>query len=693
MAPVKSLVFAVSAAMLALFSTPASARPFTPEDLVQLRRLGGSTVSPDGTQLVYALGETDLEANTRRGDLWKVDLREPGAAAVRLHSTPEEDEDSPAFSSDGASIYYLSDRSGSNQVWRLALAGTEAIQVTAVDGDVSGFSIAPGGGQIALWFDEDRHCAVVSCANPLANGQAIPARSYDEGFVRQWESWGDDARSRLATFTLVDGIAVGEGALVSRGFDGNVPSRPFGGGGEIAWHPAGSSLFFVGHESGRGDPHSTDLDIYAVPADGSEPPYVLTDGNRAADTLPTPSPDGRLLAYVAMATPGYLSDRQVLHLRDLATGETRALTLRWDRSIGSIAWSPDMQYLWLTARVGPDLALFRMTLAEGTIERFSGDGSIGSAAPQADGSVLVTMASALAPGELYRIGADRSVTQLTNVNGDLLENVDMPTRETFTFSGAGRNRITGQIFRPPGMEPGMRVPVALWVHGGPQGSFGNSWSYRWNPAAMAAHGYAVITIDFHGSVGYGQDFTDSIVNDWGGKPLRDLQLGLAAALEANDWMDGTRVCALGASYGGYMMNWIEGNWSERFACLVNHAGIFDLRSFYYSTDELFFPEHDFGGAYDERSEAYERWNPVNHLAGWRTPMLVTHGERDFRIPYTQSLSTFTALQNRGIVSRLLIFPDEGHWIVRPRGSLQWHRAVYDWLDQWLGGGTIAVNMD
>ena len=693
MAPMKSLVIAIGAAALALFSVPASARPFTPEDLVQLRRLGGSTVSPDGTQLVYALGETDLEANASRGDLWKIDLGEPGAAAVRLRSTPEEDEHSPAFSSDGASIYYLSDRSGSNQVWRLAPAGSEAVQVTAVDADVSGFSIAPGGGQIALWFDEDRHCAAASCADPPATDPAATVRGYDEGFTRQWENWGDGARSRLVTFALVDGVAAGEGVFVSRGFDGNVPSRPFGGGGEIAWHPAGGSLFFVGRESGRSEPRSTDLDIYVVAADGSAPPHVLTDGNPAADMLPTPSPDGRLLAYVAMAAPGYLSDRQVLHLRDLATGETRALTSRWDRSIGSIAWSPDMRYLWLTARVGLDLALFRMTLAEGAITRFSDDGSIGSAAPQADGSVLVTMASALAPSDLYRIGADRSVTRLTDVNGDLLEDIDMPTRETFSFAGAGRNPIAGQIFRPPGMEPGMRAPVALWVHGGPQGSYGDSWSYRWNPAAMAARGYAVVTIDFHGSVGYGQRFTDSIVNDWGGKPLRDLQLGLAAALEANDWMDGERVCALGASYGGYMMNWIAGNWPERFSCLVNHAGIFDLRSFYYSTDELFSPEHDFGGAYDERSEAYERWNPVNHLAGWRTPMLVIHGERDFRIPYTQSLSTFTALQSRGIASRLLVFPDEGHRIVLPRNSLRWHREVYDWLDKWLGGGTIAGDMD
>jgi dipeptidyl aminopeptidase/acylaminoacyl peptidase len=422
--------------------------------------------------------------------------------------------------------------------------------------------------------------------------------------------------------------------------------------------------------------------LYEVAADGSSPPELLTASNPAVDTLPTPSPDGRFLAYVAMATPGYEADRQALHLRDLTTGETRALTAAWDRSIQGLAWSADMQYLWLLARDGLDLALYRYVLAEGSLRRFSGLGSVGSASPQADGSVLVTMSSALSPNDIYRIDGDGNRSQITNVNGALFADIEMPEREVIRFRGADGHAVTGQVFRPPNLPENARIPVTLWVHGGPQGSFGNNWSYRWNYAAMASQGYAVVTIDFHGSAGYGQAFTDSINNDWGGRPLEDLQRGLEAVLETHAWMDRDRVCAVGASYGGYMMNWIAGNWPDRFDCLVNHAGIFDLRMFYYATEELFFPEHDFGGPYFERARAYERWNPANHVNNWQTPMLVIHGERDFRIPYSQSLAAFTALQRRDIPSRLLVFPDENHWILRPHNSLQWHREVYDWIDRW-----------
>lgn len=670
----------VAAATLAC--TPATARNFTPEDLVQLNRLGSSAVTADGGTLVFTMSETYLDANERHSDLWLLDLRQPAAAPERWRASADADENSPAFSADGSSVYYLSDISGSSQVWRAPIGEGEALQVTNVEADVAGFSIAPGGDRIAIWFDEARDCLDVSCPDDADAEHAGSGRSYDEIFVRHWSSWNDGSQSRLVTFALTDGVATGEGEVVSRPLNGDTPSRPFGGGEEIAWHPSGASLFFALRESGPAEPTSTDLDIYRVSADGSSAPELLTADNDALDSLPTPSPDGRYLAYVAMARPGYESDRTVLHLRDLITGETRALTENWDRSVQGIAWAPDLQSLWLVAKEGLDTAMFRYALTEGTIERISDAGSISSLSPLADGTLMVAMASALAPSDLYRLSPDGGMQQLTNVNGARLADINMPVREEFSFQGANGDTVHGQIFRPADLAEGEQVPVALFVHGGPQGSFSNSWSYRWNPAAMAAQGYAAVTIDFHGSTGYGQAFTDSINNDWGGKPLRDLQLGLAAVLEANPWMDGERVCALGASYGGYMMNWIAGNWADRFDCLVNHAGIFDLRQFYYSTEELWFPEQDFGGPYFDREDAYERWNPVHHVENWQTPMLVIHGERDFRIPYSQSLAAFTALQRQGIVSELLIFPDENHWVLTPQNSLQWHRTVYDWVARW-----------
>ncbi|WP_442614876.1 dipeptidyl-peptidase 5 [Parasphingopyxis sp.] len=669
---------------IAALSATASARPLAPEDLVQFNRLGGSSVTVDGGLLVYAQSETDLEEDARRGDLWLLDLSEPGSVPERWRPSADADESAPVFSADGQSIFYLSDAGGSSQVWRAPLGEGDAVQVTDVEADIAGFSIAPGGERIAIWFDEAPECEAVSCPDAEAADDAGSGRSYDEIFVRHWGSWNDGTQSRLVTFPMADGAISGDGVVVSRPLNGNVPSRPFGGGEEIAWHPSGASLFFTLREGGPTEPRSTDLDIYRVSADGSSGPELLTGDNAALDSLPTPSPDGRYLAYVAMERPGYESDRTVLHLRDLITGETRALTQNWDRSVAGIAWSTDLQSLYLVAQDGLDTPVFRYALAEGAIERISDAGSIGSVAPQPDGSLLVSMTTALAPSDLFRIDADGSMRQVTNVNGARLSEIAMPARESFSFEGAEGETVYGQIFRPADLADGARVPVALFVHGGPQGSFSDSWSYRWNPAAMAAQGYAVVTIDFHGSTGYGQAFTDSINNDWGGKPLRDLQLGLDAVLEANGWMDGDRVCALGASYGGYMMNWIAGNWPERFDCLVNHAGLFDLRPFYYATEELWFPEWDFGGPYYEREEAYERWNPVHHVENWRTPMLVIHGERDFRIPYSQSLAAFTALQRQGIPSRLLVFPDENHWVNSPRNSLQWHRAVYEWVARWTG---------
>lgn len=669
-------------AAVSIVIAPANARNFTPEDLVELNRLGGSAVSADGSTLVFSLSETDLAADARHRDLWTLDLERPGAVPERWRASAESNESAPVFSADGSALYFLSDRSGSSQVWRAPLGEGDARQVTEVEADVAGFSIAPGGGRIAIWFDEARDCAETSCPDTPDADRAGSGRHYDEIFVRHWSSWNSGTQSRLVTFSLADGLATGEGAVVSRPLNGNTPSRPFGGGEEIAWHPSGASLFFTLREAGPAEPVSTDLDIYRVSADGSSAPELLTAENEALDSLPAPSPDGRYLAYIAMARPGYESDRTILHLRDLVTGETRALTQNWDRSVQGIAWAPDGQSVWMVAKEGLDTAVFRYALARGTIERVSGAGTISALSPQPDGSLIVAMASALAPSDLYRLTPDGAMERLTSVNGERLADVDMPVREEFSFRGAEGDTVHGQIFRPAGLTEGERAPVALFVHGGPQGSFSNSWSYRWNPAAMAAQGYAAVTIDFHGSTGYGQAFTDSITNDWGGKPLRDLQLGLEAVLAANPWMDGERICALGASYGGYMMNWIAGNWADRFDCLVNHAGIFDLRQFYYSTEELWFPEQDFGGPYHEREQAYERWNPVHHVENWRTPMLVVHGERDFRIPYSQSLGAFTALQRQGIASELLVFPDENHWILGPRNSLQWHRTVYDWVARW-----------
>jgi dipeptidyl aminopeptidase/acylaminoacyl peptidase len=294
------------------------------------------------------------------------------------------------------------------------------------------------------------------------------------------------------------------------------------------------------------------------------------------------------------------------------------------------------------------------------------------------------MNSLTAPDDFYRLSG-KATARLTSVNAAKLAGIDLPKVERFSFAGAKGDTVWGYAVRAASLAAGAKAPFAFIVHGGPQGASNNSWSYRWNPAVFAGAGYAVVSVDFHGSTGYGQAFTDAISNDWGGAPLEDLQKGLAAATTKFGWLNGDKACALGASYGGYMMNWIEGNWPDRFKCIVQHDGVFDARAMAYETEELWFDEWEHGGkAYVEDPQAFEKWNPVNHVAAWKTPQLVITSEKDFRIPYTQGLAAFTALQRRNIDSRLLVFPDENHWVLKPKNSMQWYGEVLGWLDKHLG---------
>ena len=682
----KTLLLAGLAALALVPASAALARPMTATDLATMRRIAAPAVSPDGRWAVYQLRETDLAANRGRTDLWLLDLRRAGAEPVKIASTPEHDEHDPRFSADGRWLYYLSNASGSDQLWRVALPAGPPERVTDLGTDIAGFLIAPSGDRIALWADRDMRCADFNCAGlPVAATGQGSGRVYDETFVRHWDSWAEPGvRSRIFTFPMVDGRPQGAGAAVAPGLIGDSPSKPFGGGEELAWSADGRTLYFALREGGRTEPNSTDLDIYAA-AEGAAP-VNLTAANRGMDTTPAVSPDGRWLAYTAMARPGYEADRQVVQLRNLATGQTRALTAGWDRSVGSIAWAPGGRSLLVTAGDTLDTPVFRIDVRSGRVTRLTLAGTAGNVVPVRDGSVLFTLNTLQAPDDLWRLDRAGEAVPLTAVNADRLEGIDPVDVRRFSFPGANGDTVWGQIVKPAAATG--RLPVALLIHGGPQSSFGNGWSYRWNPWLFAAPGFAAVTVDFHGSSGYGQAFTDSINRDWGGAPLEDLRLGLAAAGREDARLDTANACALGGSYGGYMVNWIAGNWSDGFKCLVSHSGIFDQRAMAYETEELWFTEWEFGGPYFEpaAAEQYERHNPIRFVANWQTPMLVIHGERDFRIPYSQSLGVFNALQRQGIPSRLVVFPDENHWILKPQNSILWYREVHGWLDQWLRRG-------
>ncbi len=676
-------------------SAEVAARPMTEVDLATMKRLGAPTVSADGKWAAYQVTSTDADSFERSTRLYLLRLDSENAQPIAVADHDGADEHSPSFAPDGSALYYLSDRSGSEQLWHVPLSGDGSagtpVQASDLKADIAGYHIAPNGTRVAVWGDIAKNCPTFGCdddGNRADDGLGT-GREYGELFVRHWSSWETPGNySRIFMFDMADGKITGSGKAADGEFVGDSPSKPFGGGEEVVWAPDSTGIGYAMRIADGNEPKSTNLDIYGA-SFHSDQVVNLTPGNKATDTLPAISPDGKYLAWAAMERPGYESDRLVVMLRELKTPEQkeRALTKDWDRSVGSIAWASDGKSLIVTAQDVLDHPAFRVDVTSGNVTRLTGAGNVHSVTPLADGSIIYAKNSLQAPNDLYRRDANGTVTQLTNVNGAVLAEIDPIIVDRFSFAGAEGETVWGQIIKPTGTARGDadRLPVAFLVHGGPQGSFGNSWSFRWNPKVMASQGYAAVTVDFHGSVGYGQEFTDSINKDWGGKPLTDLKLGLAAAGKEDSSLDTANACALGASYGGYMMNWIAGNWNDGFKCIVNHAGIFDLRSFAYSTEELWFDQWDHGGPWWSRADA-EKWNPANHVENWQTPMLVIHGEKDFRIPYTQSLMPFTVLQEKGIDSRLLIYPDENHWINKPKNSIQWHRNVFRWLDKYIGDG-------
>ena len=664
-------------------SSAAFARPMTETDLATMKRLSGATASPDGTMIAYQLRETDLAANKGRTDLYMLKIG-ANPQPMMFASKPDKNEHDPAFAPDGKSIFYISNESGSDQIWRYDIATATATQVSNFKADVSGFKISPDGQKFAVWGDIARDCMAFGCEKDGDTSKPGPGtgREYDQLMVRHWDQWETPGNySRVFTFMLgADGKLGTSGAAMDGTLVGDAPSKPFGSGEEISWNADSSGIAFTLRLADKNEAKSTNLDIYGA-ALKSKAPVNLTADNAGTDTTPAMSPDGKWMAWTSMPRATYEADRLVVKLMELKSGKVTALTEKWDRSVASLAWALDSRSLLVTAQDVLETPLYRVDL-KGKVTRLTDRGSVAEAVPLKNGGIVYTINSITGPSDLVHMDAKGKTTRLTNVNADALATLDPVNYQKFDFAGADGEQVFGQIVKPQNATG--KLPVLLLVHGGPQGTFNNSWSYRWNPAVMASQGYAVVTIDFHGSTGYGQKFTDSINKNWGGWPLEDLQKGMDAVGKIDTQLDTANACALGGSYGGYMMNWISGNWPDRFKCLVNHAGIFDLRAMAYETEELWFDQWDNGGPWTTRTDA-EKWNPVNHVAKWKTPTLVIHGEKDYRIPYSQSLAAFTALQQQGVESKLLVFPDENHWVLKPKNSIQWHQTVFAWLAKHLKG--------
>jgi dipeptidyl aminopeptidase/acylaminoacyl peptidase len=682
--PLPWLLGCALGALAALARAGDAGAPFTVEDLVVLKRITDPQVSPDGRLLAFVQRETDMSANKGRTSVWLLVLDARTAQPQRLTDGTSSDS-SPRWAPDSHTLYFLSTRSGTSQVWRTVLPARSAQRVTDYPLDVGSLKVSPRGDLLALSLEVFPDCPTLACTRERIDARAkdkATGRSYERVFVRHWDSWSNGTRSHLFTARITAAGSVEPAVDVSRGFDADIPGKPFGGDEDFSFSPDGTSLVFSARIAGRSEPWSTNFDLFEVPADGSAAPVNLTANNPAWDAQPLFLANGDL-AWLAQQRPGFESDRFHIVVRNARTHAAHPLSYGWDRSVAHLGATPDGKWLLAAVDERGQRVLYRIDPRSGVPTRLTTSGTVEALSATRE-RVVFTRADLGGPADVYAVAVTGGEpVRLTDVNHDLLAARRMSDYEQFSFKGWNDETVYGYVVKPRGFEPGKRFPVAFVVHGGPQSSMQNLWTYRWNAQTFAGGGYGVVMIDFHGSPGYGQAFTDSISRDWGGKPLVDLQKGLAAALQKYPWLDGERACALGASYGGFMMNWIEGNWPDRFRCIVNHDGLFDQRMMYYSTEELWFPEWEFGGTYYENPQGYEQVNPVNFVTRWRTPMLVVHGEQDFRIPYTQGIATFTALQRRGIESKLLIFPDENHWVLKPANSVLWYHTVLSWLDTHL----------
>ena len=685
-------IFRLAPLALVFAAAPALAgagKGLTIDDMLAMQRVGEPAVSPDGKWVAFSVRDTDLAANKGRTDVWMAAV--DGSTVRRLTTDPSGDT-SPAWSPDGAYVYFASSRGGSSQVWRIAIAGGEAEQVTKLPIDVNGFRLFPDGKRLLVAMDVDPAARTLQGTLDVDAAKAKEPSSvmaYDSLLFRHWDTWEDGKFSHLFVWSP---DKPDDARDLTPGLTTDTPTHPFGGMEDTAISPDGKTVAYVARVGGKAIAYTTNTDVFLVATDGVAKPVALTAGNPAYDFAPSYSPDGKSIAVSAMARAGYEADRQRLVIYDVATRKPRTVTEAWDRSVGGVEWSKDGKTLYTTSDDLGNHALFAIDAASGKVTTLVDKGT--NESPLVAGADLVFVRDTLTmPAELFRIPATGGVPrQITHFNDARVAKIAWGAYEQYTFTGAKGDTVYAYLVKPAGFDPKRtaKVPVAVLIHGGPQGSFGDHFHYRWNPEVFAGHGYAAVVIDFHGSTGYGQAFTDAINGDWGGAPYDDIMAGIDAALKKYPFLDGTRMAAAGASYGGFMINWINGK-TDRFKALVCHDGNLDEQAAYFDTEELWFPEWEHGGTPWANPAGYAKANPIDLVANWKTPTLVIHGGKDFRVVDTQGLSTFTALQRKGIPSRLLYFPDENHWVLKPQNSRRWHNEVLAWLDRYtLGTGSTPA---
>lgn len=677
-------------AMLACVGVNAQTTPFTYADMLMLDRIHSLSVDPTGRYAAFNVRATDMEMNKGVNTLWLKDLSTPATPEIKL-GVSEGGALDAQWGPDGKDLYFLSARGegGTMQVWRTDVSGEKAEQVTRLPLDVNAYRVTPDGKGLVVSLAVYPDCAgdAIGCTvqrNAERAANKATGMVYTKLFVRHWDTWADGTRNHL--YHVAIGGLVKPVALM-HGFDGDVPSKPFGGSEDFSISPDSRTVYMAARKAGSTEPWSTNFDIYSVPLAGGALKN-LTASNAAWDAMPRMSPDGSTLAYKAMERAGFEADRFGIMLMD-ASGNVRALAADWDRSVDDLQWSRDGKSLLVIAGDVGTTRLFRIDVKSGSVTALSSKGHMDAVHATPKGFVFLK-SGLNSPSQLFASAPkakmiDANATLLTNVNASL-RNKEFGVFEQFNFRGWNDEIVHGYVIKPAGFVEGRKYPVAFLIHGGPQGSFGDGWSFRWNPQTYAGAGYAVVMIDFHGSTGYGQAFCDAISGHWGDRPLEDLQKGWAYALKTYPFLDGDRAAALGASYGGFMVNWIAGNWQAPWKCLVSHNGIFDARAMGHTTEELWFTDWENGASVFQDPAVYDTFNPMRHAKDWSVPMLVVHSDKDFRVPMDQGIGAFTALQAKGIESQFLRFPDENHWVLKPQNSMMWHRTVFDWLETHIGGG-------
>jgi dipeptidyl aminopeptidase/acylaminoacyl peptidase len=669
----------VSAASLSA-QTPAK-HAMTFEDLIAMQRVGEPVISPDGRFVAYTVGTAEVESNRIARNIWIVSTA-PGSLPRQITQTGHDTR--PQWSPDGKKIAFLSSRDGATQVYVMTAQGGNATKVTSLSTGADNEKWSPDGKFIAFTSGVFPDCADDACnhlRDDAAEKNKVKARIYDHLLYRHWTHWSDGKRSHLFL------VAANGGSLrdLTAHADYDVPPDERGDASDFAFSPDGKELCFTA-VTDRPEAISTNGDLFLVPAAGGGAKRITT--SLGFDGHPTYSPDGRFIAYHSQKTPEYESDRWRLVVFDRARGTSTDLTESFDKSVDEIFWSADSGRIFFTSLNEAKQPVYEIAAGgSGAPHEILKDGFNESVSTAADGTTFAFLRSSLtAPAEVFIARTDGSgVQQLSHHNAARLEAIAMNPPEPFWYEGAGGTRVQGMMIRPPNFDVSKKYPLLLLVHGGPQSLWTDSWGYRWNEELFAAPGYVAVMINPRGSTGYGQKFTDEVTDDWGGRAYQDLMKGVDDVLEKYPFIDGDRVAAAGGSYGGYMIDWMATH-TGRFKALISHAGVYDKSGMYGATEELWFEEHDMAGTPWTNPASYQKWSPstfARDLGKFRTPTLVICGEQDYRVPYTQSLEFFTALQRQDVRSKLMVFPDEGHWILKPLNSQLWYKVFSDWLATYL----------